>query len=248
MKEQQVDAPRELSVAVAKEQFLVLAWDSPRIRDLLSTNIGRGGLNVFDLDQIHVPTAGTTQWQLEDLHGIQNVPSFEAIIIDYVDPRNYWKDNYGDNGGNKPPDCTSPDGQIGHGHPGGQCALCPMAEFGSATDGSGKQRRGQACKQTRNLFCILPAQIIPVAVVLPPTSLKASRKFFLRLASMQITFSSIVTAFELERDRNADGIAYSRAVLKIARPLSPEESRRIEAYAATIRPLLDRARLTEGRE
>ena len=241
------EALEDVALAVKKDtQFQILTCDASHVAEVMRKNLGSGGLSEFDLDRIHISTGGSVLWELPGLNGFRHESIFEAIIVHYRDPRAFWRSPFGDSGGNASPDCSSHDGETGHGDPGGQCSLCPMAAFGSATDSRGNQRRGQACRQMRILFCLLPDQLLPVAVVLPRTSLGVARKFFQRLASAQREYSSVVVRFTLEKMRNLDGVAYAQVALEVDRLLSVDEAKQIDAYATTVRQALDGVRITQA--
>ena len=57
--------------------------------------------------------------------------------------------------------------------PGGLCASCPFNEFGSAENG-----RGKKCRNTMLLFLQQPGRALPLAVLLPPTSIPRMKKVF----------------------------------------------------------------------
>ena len=114
-----------------------------------------------------------------------------------------------------------------------------MAQFGSATK-DGKPARGQACKATRLLFMVRPGDLIPIAVVAPPSSLKGVKTYFLRMASQSIPFYGVVTALSLEKDKNKDGISYSKIVPRLVARLDDAAKASMLAYSETIKPLVSR--------
>jgi hypothetical protein len=157
------------------------------------------------------------------------------VIIHAADARRYWAEGLdGGASGGKPPDCASDDAVTGYGDPGGVCRRCPLGEFGSDTKGG----RGQACKQARLLFVLLPGELLPAVVSLPPTSLKSARSYFLQRASKGIPFYGIVTRFRLETEKNKDGIAYSRVAMEQAGDrLTTEEVAKLRALRDAYAPL-----------
>jgi hypothetical protein len=218
-------------------QAVILAFhtDLDAINAALSTNIGAGGLSEFDLPRIKMPAGGGLQWAVPTLEGEAMEPSIEGVIVLARDTRAYYSQPISETGGSQPPDCWSADGTTGSGKPGGACLACPLARYGSA-QGS----RGQACKQIKQLFVLRGSLLLPEVVTLPPTSLKAAKQYLLKLTSQGVPYYAVVTRIGLERTRNAQGIAYSRAVLSFVRRLAPEEVGRAREYHEMLKPLVQR--------
>jgi hypothetical protein len=221
----------ELTVYDAN-QFAVVGNDSQETMQIIRDNLGNGGLSVFDLDRIKVPAGGSKTWTMQTVDGEVEVKSIDGIIIYFRDTRAYWPQSFADSGGGTSPDCASHDGLIGIGTPGGACARCPLAQFGSGGE-------GQACKQVRMLFVLREHDMLPVVVALPPTSIKPVRQYFMRLASANQPIYGVVTSLTLETTKSTGGINYSRVVPSRLASLSPEQLARVKSYVAEIKPNLD---------
>lgn len=124
--------------------------------------------------------------------------------------------------------------RTGVGNPGGKCSKCPLAQFGSAG-------RGQACAEKRILFLLLPDRVLPVAVQIPPTSVRAVKKYRLRMTTFGLPWWAVVTGMRLESKRNNDGQEYSVVALETLARLTPTEQAKIEEYQAGIVPALEQA-------
>jgi len=220
-----------------ESQAVILAFhtDLNTINAAISTNIGTGGLSEFDLPRIKMPAGGGLQWAVPTLEGEAMEPSIEGVIVLARDTRAYYSQPISETGGSQPPDCWSADGAAGCGKPGGACLACPLAQYGSAPGG-----RGQACKQIKQLFVLRGSLLLPEVVTLPPTSLKAAKQYLLKLTSQGVPYYAVVTRIGLERTKNAQGIAYSRAVLAFVRRLAPEEVERAREYHEMLKPLVQR--------
>lgn len=226
---------------VPAEKYAALEKGSAELTEILEANVG-GQLNEFDLDRIKIPTGGGTKWNVPTLTGEEDVESLRGVIVYWKEPRAFWVDEF--TGGGDPPDCSSPDSTIGtgmygpgsDGNPSGRCDDCPMSEWGSA----GPDKKGQACKQMRVLFMVGPEQMLPQAVVLPPTSIKPIRKYFLRLASRSVPFYGVITDLKLEKTKNAAGISYARVVPNVAERLDREAADEFHAYGQALKENLDR--------
>lgn len=226
-------------IATISSTYAVLKSDPEELRSVLAANVGDGGLGAFELDRVRVPAGGGKAWEVPGLDGSDTIKEIEGVIVAWRDARAYWQADLDASGGGTPPDCSSSDGVRGVGDPGGVCMACPMAQFGSATK-AGKQARGQACKQTRMLFMVRPGDSLPIVVVAPPSSLKAVKQYFLRLASQAIPFYGVVTALGLEPDKSKDGITYSKVAPKLVSRLEPAERERMNGYAQAIAVLVNK--------
>ena len=139
----------------------------------------------------------------------------------------------GESDANSPPNCSSLDAYTGIGEPGGNCRSCRYAQFGTGANGE-----GQACKLVRQLFFLRQDAVLPVAVNLPPSSLKPVRQYFMRLVARGLPCYSLITKIGLEKTQNARSIVYSRATFTAGDQLSAEQTERVKAYADLLKPLL----------
>ena len=213
------EAPSQNTTALAKigdTTFAVLARPFDRVREVIKANLG-DQMRTFDLDRVPMPAGGGLAWTVPTLRGPKSMDSIVGVIVAYQDVRVYWKQKY--DGTKTPPDCTSDDCQIGHGAPGGDCRRCPFAAFKSAADGGA----GQACKQCRRLLIVVPDQVLPIMLSLPPTSLLEGRKYLQRLAGNLIPYYAVVTKIGLQQDKNSTGLQYSKVKLEPGDLLSPEQ-------------------------
>lgn len=185
-----------------------------------ATNCASGSITEFDLPRIKV-ASGTALWLIPTLEGDVTAPTIDGVVVAARDTRVYYKSK---DGGNVPPDCSSIDAITGKGTPGGECAKCPLAQYETAPDGGA----GQACKQLKQLFMLRGSSMLPEVVSLPPTSLKAVRQFFLKLATQGIQYFQCILRIELEKASNQQGKVYGKAVLVFVRKLSPDEIVRAE--------------------
>jgi len=222
---------------VKASEYQVLVTKIENVKEALSVNLGSGSsADEFSLDRIHVPTGGGTNWSIPGLEGEESSPVVEGIIVAAKDPRSYWKVSYNESGGGSPPDCYSDDGVLGVGNPGGNCAVCPLSEFGSAEKGP-----GQACKSMKILFMLRKDDFLPLVVVAPPGSLKSMTKYFLRLASKAKPYYSVITRIALEKTKNSRGTVFSFMVPSMASVLEEEELARVRQLLGLYKPFVSRS-------
>jgi hypothetical protein len=200
--------------------------DRQAVMAAFAVNCASGSITEYDLPRIKV-ASGTALWLIPGLEGDTTAQSVEGVVVAARDTRTYYASK---DVGNVPPDCSSIDNATGVGKPGGACAACPLAQWESDPEGGA----GQACKQVKQLFMVRGASMLPEVVSLPPTSLKAIRQFFLKLATQGIQYYQCILRIELEKAQNQQGKVYGKAVLRFVRRLSQEETARAEEVRAFV--------------
>lgn len=198
--ELQVNMPVLNSFAVIKA--------SSEITDILRENLGGRALTPFDLDKVKFPSAGGIAWEIPTLDEPDVEKAIVGVIVYKRRGRVYYDTPF--TGDVVSPTCSSEDGDTGVGDPGGSCATCPFAQFGSDSKG-----KGQACSQREILFIIREKDVLPLVVSVPPTSLKALTTYFRRLAMEGLRYSAVVSRLTLQKAKSGDGIEYSSLVVGI---------------------------------
>lgn len=224
--------------------YRIASVEPARLVALIDANIA-GGISAFDLTRIKVPAGGGITWMVPSLDGPEeSARSIDGVIVAWSDQRAYWRETF--SGAGAPPDCASRDSKTGVGDPGGPCHKCAFAQFGSAPPKPGKTEagRGQACKQMRLLFIIRPGDMLPIVVAVPPTSIKAMRDYFMKLAGAGIMYHEVVTSLRLAQDKNADGIQYSLVEPRMAARLSDVEASRVKMYSDSLQGVFKTVDLT----
>lgn len=214
------------SEAFAK-QWPVLAPQSEAAQ-LIRANMAGDNISVADLDRIKVPTGGGTMWTVPTIEGDKSEKFLEGIIIHQAGRRAYWESLQPSG---SPPDCASTDLITGVGDPGGDCAACPLNQWGSAVRPDGTKARGKRCKESRLIFLLRAGQNLPQIVVAPPGSLSAFKKWRLKL---QVPFYACVVRMSLKKVQNKDGIAYAEIATDFVGPLEPTQADYVKRYAEAL--------------
>ena len=195
--------------------------------DVMRENLGGEKISERDLAQLKTPAGGGINWAVQTMSGEVMQPTIEGIIVAYANRRAYWADS--DPSG-QPPDCSSRDLIRGVGNPGGDCEVCPLAQFGS-----GENSRSQACKQSRSVFVMTPGAQVPSVLSVAPASLKKFKKF---LVSLPVPYFWLVCRFSLTRERNADGVNYSEIAPTVIGCVPPESIPYMRQQAAMYKAML----------
>lgn len=193
------------------ESFAIMNFTPGDIAEVMRENFGGKQIGMLDLERIKVPGGGGLAWTVEAAEGEDAVKHLDGVLILRRDQRLYYARKFGD-GDRGPPDCYSLDLERGVGDPGGSCAACPLARYGTSVRQDGSPGRGQACRQMNMLFMLRPDALIPSVVAVPPSSLKHIAAYMRRLASSGLTYYRVMTRLGLAKTRSADGIDYSQIV------------------------------------
>lgn len=196
---------KSLGELVDASEFVVLGNNGSAL-SALAYNIAGESIDEFDLDRVRVPAGGLTVFETPEGEAVKTI---DGIMISVGIRRAYWSKPFGD-GGNVPPDCSSTDGLVGIGEPGGNCAHCPFNQFGSAFKQDGSQGRGKRCRESRAIFVIRAEDRLPLVITAPATSLKNTKKY---LMSLPVRRTQAITRFSLVKDKSADGVEYAKIVL-----------------------------------
>jgi hypothetical protein len=232
--------------------FVALNHDIAEVRGFIEENLAGQDVSEFDLTRLSVPSgkAQKYRWEIPTLEGSEAVDEIKGIIVFQKQTRAFWPQTIDEGGGNVPPSCSSPDARFGFGKqwataedpdPDGEprrlaCAQCPQAQFGSD-----RQGRGQACKQTTQLFLLMETGFLPAVVQVPPTSLGAVKKYMLALANAGVRFDQVVTVFGLDKRANQGGTEYAQVAPRLGGRLDPQTAERARSYGETLRPQFEAA-------
>lgn len=199
------------------------------------------GLTI-SFDKISIPSGGGQMWELPGADN-PDEPDFskeiEGVIVDHYPVNAYFEEEY--SGQAQPPSCSSMDGKLGIGCPGGACANCPLNKYGSADDGKGKK-----CKNLRRIYILRSGEILPLLVTLPPTSIRNFSDYISkRIVTKGMKACDVVTKMTLTVEKSSSGIKYSKVQFAIARTLSPEEKNVMRAFSDNIKQTTRLQRIDE---
>lgn len=218
-------------VQVHTMQYAIAQMDQVELRTLVEENAGTDGFSIQDLPKIKVPSGGGLAFEVDTPEGPEPMKAVRGVIVGWHQARVYFDKPFGGQGSGEPPLCFSADGRTGKGDPFREgevrvrdCATCPLGEFGSKLDANGTKGRGKACPERRVLFLMMEGDILPHVMTVPPTSLGDMRKFFTGLITSGIVFYGAEVELSLAKDKNKDGIEYSKVSIKLVSKMSdPQE-------------------------
>lgn len=214
------------------------------IADVIRENMGGRAVNAGDLDRVKIPSSGGIAWEIPTLGEPEIAKDITGIVIYKRRGRVYFDTPY--NGEQNAPVCSSQDGEHGQGEPGGECAKCPFAQFGSAVNEKGEKQRGQACAERELLFVLRESDILPIVISAPPTSLHPLNQYFLRLASKGIKYWEVVSKLSLTKASNRDGVPYSQVSVGLVAQLNAAEVERITATVKSYQSVFNQVSIEDA--
>lgn len=188
---------------------------------IMEDNFGDGLAPEFD--RVKFPSSGAQTFTLPGVEGEETAPVLAGVVIAHHVTRAYWAAEYS---GGTPPNCSSLNGKVGQGDPGGVCSDCPLNQYGTALKGEGK-----ACKEMHRVYLLRPGETIPIILRLPPTSIKNFQRYATGLLRKNLSLKQVVTAFGLGKDKNKGGITYSKAEPTMVKLLEPEAQANVRGMA-----------------
>jgi hypothetical protein len=191
----------------------------------LKDTFGKGkGINLFrDLERVKNPTSGSNTFRVQSADGEKRLEKLVGIIVAWRNARVFFDKPFG-SGPVGPPACSSNDGIIGHGDPGGECASCRYAQFGSKAmldagrttwSTSGPKMSGPtACRQMLQIV-FLRDGIMPEVINVTPGSLNQAGPYIRRLMNYGKLPYTVLTEISLASERSGGGIEYSQLRFKM---------------------------------
>lgn len=190
------------------------------IMELISGNLGPGGVDISNLDHIVVPPGGGKAFNLSD--GVAT--ELRGIIVLAPTQNGYWAQSM-EEAPNAPPVCVSSDGQTGTGTPGGNCSVCPMKEWGSASKGNGK-----ACRDMRPIFLLQEGDFLPLVIQTPRMSIKPLAEYFAQLTRKGIPYYAAVTSIGLRQEQKPGTPVYSALTFELLDVIPRDRREPLRAY------------------
>ncbi|MBP1737658.1 MAG: Tsac [Oscillospiraceae bacterium] len=181
----------------------------------------------LNFQRVKIPSGGALQFEIpgDDPENPDYARYLEGVILYNHASGAYWPaDSEYDE--NTAPLCSSVDGKMGIGEPGGACETCSLNRFGTAPDG-----RGKACKNMRVLYLLRDGEFMPLQVSLSPTSIKPFRDFINAafVTRRRGTCGSVIQ-IGLKRANNGKD-EYSVATFRKLYDFTGQELSQIKAYA-----------------
>ena len=209
------------------------------IVEIIEDNLDGEELSPFDLDWAVNPQGTMGNWQIPSADGDELTDVVEGIVIYHKTKRSKWEHEYGKGEKGAKPICSSIDGKVGVGTPGGACRECPFNAFGTGKDGNGK-----ACDERKHLFMLRPGEVFPVAFNLSSTVIKPIRIYLRQISSKRGRYWHVITRMKLEKVMHGQHEHYIPSFLKVG-AVSEAEKEAVNEYRNLIKPWLKQSEIIE---
>ena len=100
----------------------------------------------------------------------------------------------------------------------------------------------------RHLFILRPNEILPIVITVAPGSLLNLKKFFIRLASKNTSYWAVTVKLTLTKDRNSDGIEFSKINITATQDLNNSEKDTIKRLINVYKPYLGIVHVNDYKE
>jgi hypothetical protein len=205
--------------ADADSRVGVLRYELPALQQLVQDTFGDSSAPL-DFDRIAMPTKGTVTFAILTPAGEQHPATMLGVVLAAQPKRAFWAEEY--TGGGVPPDCTSRDGVLGVGTPGGICRECPFSQFDD--DGT-----PPACTETMDLTFVGLDDELPTILTVHKMSVKAVQQYKRSLRKYRMDLCAVITELGLQEGRYRNGKAFTKLTLRAVGVLSPAEQGRMRA-------------------
>lgn len=184
----------------------------------------------LSFQRVKIPAGGALQFEIpgDDPENPDYAKYLEGVILYNHASGAYWQEG-SEYDENTTPLCSTVDGKVGIGEPGGACAICPFNQFGT-----GKDSKGKACKNMRVLYLLRDGDYLPIQLTLPPTSIRPYSDFYSMVFApkRRATYGSVV---QIGLKRMDNGNLYSVATFKKLYDFSGEKLVQVKACADSFR-------------
>lgn len=175
------------------------------------------GLGTIGFTKVNVPNGGVTEFEVDG----EDVKELVGVIVARVNENVYFDAPFGQGDGR--PACSSADGITGYDRCGTAipCKTCAMNQWGE---------NGKPCTNKVNLYLLQSGELMPIQLVLPPSSIKYLRDYVgKKLLSKGLRPANVVTRITLEKVKG--NFTYSAANFEMVEKLQGAEKESMRAYA-----------------
>ena len=175
------------------------------------------GLGTIGFTKVRVPNGGVTEFEVDG----EDVKELVGVIVARVNENVYFDSPFGQ--GDDKPVCSSADGITGYDRCGNAipCKTCQFNQWGE---------NGKPCTNKVNLYLLQSGELMPIQLVLPPSSIKYLRDYVgKKLLSKGLRPANVVTKITLEKVKG--NFTYSAVNFEMVEKLQGAEKESMRAYA-----------------
>lgn len=221
-------AEKENAIAIKEETALTVANAS--LSELVEDLEGLGSIT---FDTVKVPSGGGLAFEIpsDDPNNPDTAKEIEGVVVFRQNTNAYFASAY--TGESVQPDCSSMDGKVGYdldGHP-CNCAECPRNKF---VDGH------KGCTNKVSLYILQDGALLPLRVVVPPSSIKPLTEYVKRLVIHGKKLAWVRTGITLVKEKSRGGMTFSKMVFTKKGDLTAEEIQQTAEMTAFVKEIVGR--------
>ena len=217
------------------QDYPMLLEDANDVMEAMQANFEGEDVTTRDVFKEIPNQKGEDFWTVATPDGKQTFDELTGIILYIGSTRARFEGKYGDGGSNIPL-CTSNDGSIGNGDPGGNCRECEDKEFGP--DGE-----NPTCVHKKPIYALIPEinPVLPVVINVTGTSFASLKKHRSFCAQYGINFWDSEIKFTLnptktKNQRDASVLTFE--IISNIKKTNPEPYQKILAFRKTFLPFM----------
>lgn len=223
---------KELSLVI--DNYPMLMESASDVMETLQANFEGEKVSKRDVFKEIPNTKGEDYWTVTTPDGKNTYEELTGVILFVGNERAMFEGEYGK--GSNIPLCTSTDGVMGDGYPGGSCMDCEMQEFGPNSE-------RPKCTQKKPIYAIIPEinPVLPVVLNITGPSFPSLKKFRAFTAQYGIQFWDLEVKFTLTSGKtknNMDSSILTFDVLSNIKKTNPEAHAKILAFRKIFLPYM----------
>lgn len=209
---------------------------------LLQVFATAGDYDIGRISTTVMPSGINPHFQIRLADGTREfTKSITGVVIHVQPTRVFWGRPYEENNG-EPPQCSSDNGMVGIGNPGGDCFQCPHL-------------RNFACTETHYLYVIPEGEYHPITLRVTPGSLNNWQRYIATLRQSMMDWNrslddirdpitAVITHFELEEKSPKPRVEHMCIKPSVEALLNPEDQAMFQEIRRTLSPLLGKTAYT----
>ncbi len=218
-------------------EFPMISSDNSSVLEAMANNLESEEISKREMfTVIPNPKGGEEEWVIKTPMGKMTFDILEGIILHIGNERTYYKEAYGV-GEIQPPICSSANGVIGVGEPGGKCVKCEYSQFGPNNE-------KPICDQKKPMYLLIPEinPVLPVVLNVTGPSFPSLKTFNISLMQFGVNVFDVKVELSLKAGKTKNKMPSS--ILQIEtlsniRINDPENYAKLVEYRKSLLQFID---------
>lgn len=224
-------------VVVFETAFPMVSSENSSVMEAMQNNLDNEEITRRDMfTLIPNPSGGDEAWTIDTPMGKQSFEELEGIILYIGNERAYYESAYG-TGENERPLCSSDNGVIGEGDPGGKCVDCAFSKFGPDSE-------PPKCSQKKPMYLLIPEvnPVMPIVINATGPSFPILKKFRVGLMQFGVNTFDVKVRLSLKAGKTKNNMPSSVLQFKTLsniRNEDPDGYSKLVGYRESILSFID---------